>query len=146
MAKITAAVLVFGALALLFFMQEKNFVTTPTIVTIGSAEMRVEVADTPEERAQGLSGRQALNEGEGMLFIFEEEGNRGFWMKDMNFSIDIIWATSEGIVITIARDVSPSTYPQAFYPSEPSALYVLEVPAGFTKSHGIAEGAELVVK
>ena len=135
--------LALGALALFFFMQQKNFVTTPTKVTIGTTVVSVELADTPALRAQGLSGRASLNEGEGMLFIFEEEGSWGFWMKDMLFPIDIVWAASDGRVISIAHDVSPSTYPQGFYPREPRALYVLELPAGFAKRHNIVEGMKM---
>jgi uncharacterized membrane protein (UPF0127 family) len=141
--KVVISVLALGALALFFFMQEKNFVTTPTKVTIGTTVVSVELADTPALRVQGLSGRQSPSEGEGMLFIFEEEGNWGFWMKDMLFPIDILWAGSDGTIISIAKDVSPSTYPQAFYPTEPAAKYVLEVPAGFAKRHNIVEGMKM---
>ena len=112
-------------------------------VSIGSTTISVEVVDTYQERMQGLSGRTSLAESRGMLFVFEEEGNWGIWMKDMRFPLDIIWADSEGNIITIARDVAPETYPNAFYSKEPRARYVLEVPAGFTKMHGIAEGMML---
>lgn len=133
-------------IALLFFMQPKHNISAPSVVTIGSTAVRVDVADTPGERMQGLSGRQILKDGEGMLFIFEEDGSQGMWMKDMHFSIDIIWAKSDGTIITIEKKVSPETYPNAFYASEPTARYVLEVPAGFAERHGIAEGQKLVVQ
>lgn len=112
-------------------------------VSIGSTTISVEVADTHEERMQGLSGRTALAEGRGMLFVFEGEGDWAIWMKDMHFPIDIIWADSDGKIITIARSVAPETYPNAFYPGTPTALYVLEVPAGFSDKNGIAEGMQL---
>lgn len=81
-----------------------------------------------------------------MLFVFDKEDTWGIWMKDMQFAIDIIWADRTGTIITIARNVTPDTYPQAFYASEPRAIYVLEVPAGFTERQGIAEGAKFVLK
>ena len=114
-------------------------------VSVGSTTISVEVADSPEERTQGLSGRARLPEGHGLLFIFQREGKWGIWMKDMKFPIDIIWMSREGNIITIARDVAPQTYPNAFYPAQP-ALYVLEVPAGFSDKNGIAEGMVVVLE
>ncbi len=108
-------------------------------VVIGGEIVHVEVADTPEERAQGLSGRPDLAQGEGMLFIFERDGIYPFWMKDMLFSIDIAWMSLEGVVIDIAHSVSPDTYPASFGPDVVSR-YVLELPAGFMKEHKIQTG------
>lgn len=138
--------LVITLIVILFFMQQTQRMTMPTVVAIGDIKIQVDVAATPEKRTQGLSGRQSLGEGEGLLFIFEGEGNWGFWMKDMLFPIDIIWAATDGTIITVTSDVAPETYPQAFYPTVPRARYVLEVPAGFSEAHGIVEGAKLVVQ
>ena len=113
-------------------------------VTIGSARIDAEVVDTPSSRQQGLSGRESLPAGRGMLFIFDEPGSWGIWMKDMRFSIDILWAREDGTISTIARNVSPDTYPTVFSPKTPDALYVLELPAGAAAN--IAEGLKLVVE
>ncbi|TSC69667.1 MAG: hypothetical protein G01um101456_19 [Parcubacteria group bacterium Gr01-1014_56] len=104
----------------------------------------VEVADTESSRERGLSGRRSLLRGNGMLFVFESGATAGIWMKDMQFPIDIIWINASSTVITIAHDVSPDTYPNIFYPSSP-ARYVLEVPAGFAKQIGVAEGTKIVL-
>jgi uncharacterized protein len=96
------------------------------IVQIGRGEIVVEVADTDESRARGLSGRQSLGEDEGLLFVFETIGNHGFWMKEMHFPIDIIWLDEEKKVVHIESGVKPETFPRVFYPSYP-AKYVLEV-------------------
>ncbi|MDZ4225999.1 MAG: DUF192 domain-containing protein, partial [Patescibacteria group bacterium] len=87
--------------------------------------------------------RTSLAEGEGMLFVFEEQGAHGIWMKDMQFAIDIVWASRNGTIITIAERVAPDTYPQSFYASSAEARYVLEVPAGFVARAGIKEGMTL---
>ncbi|OGC83275.1 hypothetical protein A3D68_00990 [Candidatus Adlerbacteria bacterium RIFCSPHIGHO2_02_FULL_52_17] len=79
------------------------------------------------------------------MFVFDTEGEWGIWMKDMNFPIDIIWVGQDGTVVTVAKDVSPDTYPQAFYPSVP-ARFVLEVPAGFVAAHDIDEGSRLSIE
>src|SRR2546425_4514534 len=99
-------------------------------VRIGSISVMAEVADAPASIERGLAGRASLQEGQGMLLVFNAEDRWGVWMKDMRFPIDIIWADVRGSIVAIARDVSPPSFPRAFYPSRP-ARYVLEVPAGF---------------
>lgn len=131
-------------------------------VAIGSTTVAVQVADTPATRTQGLSGREticgaSLRQGcggaqQGMLFVFEAPGHWGFWMKDMNFPIDMLFANASGRIVTVEQNLSPASYnaqdPQAskiYYPAAP-AKYVLEVPAGFAAAHGIAVGSKLVVQ
>jgi uncharacterized protein len=103
-----------------------------------------EVADTGALREQGLSGRASLPEGRGMLFVFDQDGSWGIWMKDMLFSIDIVWLDKEGRVAWMETNVSPETYPTAFY-SESPARYVLELPAGAAAKYGIAIGTKIVL-
>ena len=79
-----------------------------------------------------------------MLFVLDTPSIQGVWMKDMEFSIDIIWIDENKKIITIARDVAPVTYPQVFYPTE-LAKYILEVPAGFAATHGVVEESSIVL-
>lgn len=109
-------------------------------VVVGGQSLPVELADTPEKRMRGLSGRESLPENRGMLFVFPEEGIYGFWMKDMRFSIDILWLSSSGEVVHIVESVTPESYPESFTP-EKAALYVLELPAGFARIHGVSLGS-----
>jgi uncharacterized membrane protein (UPF0127 family) len=106
--------------------------TNEIAITIGNTEVHADVADTDAERIQGLSGRESLEEGRGMLFIFDTEARHGIWMKDMNFPLDIVWLDAGKRVIWVEKNVSPDTYPNAFYPKEP-AKYVLELPSGSTE-------------
>jgi len=108
-------------------------------IQIGDEIINVDLADTDEKRAQGLSGRESLADGEGMLFIFPKPDVNYFWMKDMNFAIDMIWLNENKKIIHIARDVKPETFPKHFGPNEKSK-YVIEVLSGFTKEHGITVG------
>lgn len=101
---------------------------TPTL-KIGEAAIFVEIADSPEERMLGLSGREYLAKDHGLFFIFEEPGQHGFWMKDMSFAIDIVWIDESWHIVSLDRGVGPETFPQIFYPSE-AVKYVLELPAG----------------
>jgi len=74
-----------------------------------------------------------------MLFVFPEDGVYRFWMKDMRFSIDIIWLSDSGEVLHIEHSLAPSTYPNSYGPTT-SARYVLEVPAGFAVFHNLHIG------
>lgn len=96
----------------------------------------VVVADTDVKRQQGLSGLESLKKNSGMLFVFDKPGKYGFWMKDMNFPIDIIWIDANHTIVHIERNVSPDTFPQLFASSK-NALYVLEVAAGFADTHNM---------
>lgn len=89
---------------------------------------QLDVANTHELRREGLSGRTQLESNEGMLFLYDTRGEYGFWMKDMNFPIDIVWLNDEDEIITIAADVSPDSYPETFYPAK-KASKVIEIPA-----------------
>jgi len=112
---------------------------------LGGFPIIIEIADTPAERERGLSGREQLAHDRGLLFVFEKPGKYGFWMKDMNFSIDIVWLDHDGKIIYIAENVAPSTYPQVFLPPI-DALYVLEVSAGFLQIHNTNMGDVLEIK
>jgi uncharacterized membrane protein (UPF0127 family) len=111
------------------------------VITFDGASVRVEIADTDAERAQGLSGHAPLASDEGMLFVFPEEGRYSFWMKDMLFPIDILWLDSAGTVVHIERNVAPESYPTSFT-SDSLARYVLEVRAGFATEHEITVGSK----
>lgn len=108
-------------------------------VSFDDVDVEVELAQTTQERVQGLSGREKLASGQGMLFIFDEPDIYAFHMKDMNFAIDIIWMDEDRRVVDITHSLSPDTFPERFRPSSP-AQYVLEVPAGFSQDNGIKVG------
>lgn len=106
--------------------------------------LEVEVADTISSRELGLSGRKKLNDDEGMLFVFDTPGRYGFWMKDMQFPLDIAWINQNGIVVYIERNVTPETYPKAFI-NQSEALYVLEVNAGLLEKFGLYMGSKIKI-
>jgi uncharacterized membrane protein (UPF0127 family) len=66
----------------------------------------------------------------GLLFVFDEPGLHGIWMKDMRFPIDILWLDDAFQVVDVRKNVAPDSYPTVFKPTKP-ARYVLEVTAGF---------------
>lgn len=113
-----------------------------SVVYVGKKAIAVEVADTNAERSLGLSNRESLAKGSGLLFIFEKAGNYGFWMKEMLFSIDIVWMDENWQVINVEKSISPQTYPKIFYPNTP-AKFVLELNSGDASRLGIDAGQRL---
>jgi uncharacterized membrane protein (UPF0127 family) len=105
------------------------------VIDIGNSRIKALVANTPDLRERGLSGRTGLPSDSGMLFVFDTPSRYGFWMKDMEFPIDIIWISGDRVV-GIEKSLSPDSYPQIFYPEE-DVNFVLEVPAGFSERHNI---------
>ncbi|MCX6747455.1 MAG: DUF192 domain-containing protein [Candidatus Nomurabacteria bacterium] len=111
-------------------------------ISIAGIPLRVEFADTKEAQALGLSFRTPLKEDEGMLFVFDRPNTYKFWMKDMNFAIDMIWLDVNKKIVYIERNATPESYPKLFGPDQ-DAKYVLEVIAGFSAKHNLKIGDSL---
>jgi len=111
-------------------------------VKLAGQEIKVDLATTPVEQEQGLSGRAGLAENSGMLFIFNTPGKYPFWMKDMNFPIDMIWISSDMKVVYIKKNATPESYPRAYGPgpNDQAAKYVLEVVSGFADKNNLQVG------
>ena len=108
-------------------------------ITLNTARIRVDVADTQGLRELGLSGRSGLTADTGMFFVFPTDGHYSFWMKDMKFAIDMVWIASDEAVVGMFTNVAPDTYPKSFAP-DGVARYVLELPAGYVLAHGVKVG------
>lgn len=103
--------------------------------------IQLEWADTDQTRLKGLSGRESLDSDSGMLFIFEQPARECIWMKNMRFSIDIIWLDEAKTISKIERNVSPETYPATFCQDE--TMYVIELNAGEAEKLGLELGQKL---
>lgn len=110
-----------------------------TTVIINNTAFVSDIADIEALRTLGLSGRETLGKNEAMLFVFDDEAPRSFWMKDMYFPLDIVWINSEKRIVDISKDLQPESYPETFSPSSP-AQYVLEIRAGLSDEKGFKEG------
>lgn len=110
---------------------------------IGSHSIDVAIADTPERREKGLSGIEQLEVGQGLLFKFDTPGQYAFWMKDMRFSIDMVFIDSNMNVVEVIPNISPDTYPQAFSSKKKEYLYVLELGSGEAAKLNLEEGQVL---
>lgn len=106
---------------------------------IASTSVFASVANTLPDRIKGLSGTPYLPDGVVKLFAFGTEGEHSIWMKDMNYSLDIIWVSRAGNIVHIEENISPDTYPKSFSSPVP-AWYVIEANAGFVAREGIKVG------
>jgi uncharacterized membrane protein (UPF0127 family) len=95
----------------------------------------VEIAEDDYSRANGLMYREDLPENQGMLFIFEDERQQYFWMKNTPVSLDMIFVNTDNKIVNIEKYTMP--YSTKSYPSRKPALYVIEVVAGYSDQHGI---------
>ena len=115
------------------------------IVRVDELEFPVEVAVSPEERIKGLSGRASLDAGTGMLFVFEKADRLRFWMREMEFPLDMVWISAGCRVVDISDNV-PQPEPDTSladlprYSPEAVAKYVLEINAGESAELGLGVG------
>lgn len=107
----------------------------------GPHTFQVEIADDRAERNRGLMFRRELAEDAGMLFLFETEEPRSFWMRNTYVSLDIIYIDAEGRVVSIAAHTVPLS--EASLPSRRPAIAVLEVLAGTSDRIGIQPGTQI---
>lgn len=112
-------------------------------IELADRRFRTEVMDTDQARTQGLSGRGGLDADAAMLFVFNEPGKRCFWMKDMQFAIDILWFDGARRLIHQERAVLPETYPESYCVH--GAQYVVEFVAGTAEAIGVELGDALSV-
>lgn len=112
-------------------------------VVFAADTVRAEVAATAGEREEGLMYREELADGTGMLFVFESEEIRSFWMKNTFVPLDIAYLDSSMRIVDIKR-MEPEV--EDLYESSDPAMFALEVPQGWFEDHGIEEGdrAEVV--
>jgi uncharacterized protein len=104
-----------------------------------SVEVEVEIADDTEEMARGLMGRTALAEDAGMLFVYPDERELSFWMKDTLIPLSIAFMDAEGRIVDIQDMRALDDEPPHYTSAEP-ARYALEVNKGFFDERGVEVG------
>lgn len=109
-------------------------------LTIGEHTFYTEVASTPEERQRGLMHRKSLKEDHAMIFVFENESKRSFWMKNTTIPLSIAYITKSG-VITGIYPMKPLSLESV--ESRRSVMYALEVNQGAFQKRGIVPGDEI---
>lgn len=128
---------------------------TDVLFSPSGDQIFVELASTEDKRNLGLSGKDKLkmyNQGdkiitEGMLFVFDKEQITSFWMKDMNFDLDMIWLNSDFKILHIEKNAKANSYnaknpnaSQFFTSGNTPAKYVLEINGGYSNKMNLKVG------
>lgn len=108
-------------------------------------KISVEIADDNNEREKGLMFRERLDENSGMLFVFDDESYRSFWMKNTLIPLDIIFIGKNFEIVDIKNAVPCREYPCALYKSSKPAKYVLEVKGNFTMRNKVGIGDKIIL-
>jgi len=107
-----------------------------TISTIEAA-----IADDAKERSQGLMDVNNLPADKGMLFIFDENEPRSFWMANTPLPLDIFFLNANKTIVRIHYNTQP--FSEKNLTSEQPAKYVIETNAGYSISHDLQEGMKV---
>ena len=116
--------------------------------TIRKQTFHIDVARTPKEKQIGLSDKKSIPANYGMYFPFEKADYYAFWMKNMKFSIDMIFLRDNKIVTIHSNIPAPTTENNnlpLYQPNEP-ANAVLEITAGLSQKYGFAKGDLVTLK
>lgn len=144
MKKILIFIAILLAIVVVGLIAQNHFKTrskTPT-ATINNHTFKLELAKTQKEKEIGLSNKKSLGKDAGMLFLFEKPDYYSFWMRNMRFSIDIIYIKDNRIV-TIHKNVKPpkdANENLLVYNSSQPADKVLEIDAGLSEKYNFKEG------
>ncbi len=122
---------------------QRGLRTTTATVHAGdkAIPLTVELCLNNRQREVGMMCRTEAPDDAGMLFVFEREGRRSFWMKNTLVPLDIIFLDASHRVVNVQADAAPLTLSPR--PSLAPAQYVLEVRGGWAKDHGLAPGDQV---
>ena len=147
------AVLLFGSFSCKETTEEKSL--TKEISFTKDAELRlikanndsiivnldIEIADTDYKTETGLMYRNYMDENQAMLFVFDDERPRSFYMKNTAIALDIIYLNTNKEIVSIQKNAKP--YDQTSLPSNANAKYVLEVNAGLSEKWQLENGDKI---
>lgn len=143
----------FCLLAFIFFLSacgQKSLIFEQQTYNLAGEDFVLDLAKTPEQYRQGLSNRTSLDSNQGMLFLYSEKQNLTFWMKEMNFDIDLVWLNDGKIMAYIANMPKPAKNTALkdlpLYASPMPVNQVLELPAGTIERLKLEIGQQLLVE
>ena len=116
-------------------------------VELHGQRFSIEFATDNASREHGLMMRNTLAADHGMLFVFPDTANRGFWMKNTLIPLDILYFDTDYRLVSMQLDVPPcKADPCPTYPSNAAARYVLELSAGTAHRIGAKVGDTLKIE
>lgn len=101
----------------------------------------IEIADDDFKTQQGLMYRNSMKASQGMLFVFDNEQPRSFWMKNTQIPLDLIYANKDLKIVSISKNAK--AYDKTSLPSKYPAQFVFEINAGLSDKLGIKVGQKL---
>lgn len=113
-----------------------------SLIYVGGIPLQVEIADSPEKRERGLSGRKKIDSG--MLFIFEKQDIYPFWMKDTYVPLSIAFIDRDGVIISI-QDMAPLYTNRLYIPPKP-IFYALEVEMDWFEKNDVDVGDSVIIQ
>ena len=118
---------------------------TPS-VELGGQRYSIEIADNDATREHGLMDRTEMAADHGMLFVFQDDTPRAFWMKNTKIPLDMLFFDADRHLVSVQHDVPPCVAdPCPAYSSGAPARYVLELNAGQAKKLGLTSGDEMQI-
>ena len=142
---------IFSIIFLLFFLSNCANISGKNLKEISIfngrnwIKVNVEIADDNMERARGLMFREKLDENYGMFFVFEDEENQTFWMKNTLIPLDIIFIDKDMKIVDVKFAFPCQKNPCDLYISSKPSKYVLEVNGNFTIKNNIKIGDSIVL-
>ncbi len=119
-----------------FTKEGELFLLKPSGDTI--QKLDIEFAETTYERETGLMYRESMATNQGMLFIYDQEAARAFYMKNTHIPLDIIYFGSDSTAVSFQENAKPLD--ETPLPSEGPAQFILEVNAGLVQEWNIEAG------
>lgn len=114
----------------------------PYRIAVGSNTVSVELAMTNAERERGLMYRNRMSEGDGMLFLYPEAGERYFWMKNTILPLTLAYVRSDGTISSL-HDLEPLN--EQSVPSKEPVPYILEMNRGWFERHKVVPGDKIAI-
>jgi uncharacterized membrane protein (UPF0127 family) len=106
-------------------------------MTLAGRPFTIEVADTPETQEIGMMYRDSVPGDRGMIFVFPDEDDRSFWMKNTRIPLDIVYADKNGKVVAV-KSMKP--YDLTGIESDKPAMYAIELNVGVANAIGLKVG------
>jgi hypothetical protein len=101
----------------------------------------VEIPETTEEQSVGLMNRDPISYDQGMFFIFDKDRVQSMWMKNVNFSLDMIFVDNRQLILNIEENTEPRT--SNLYESNGLCKYVIEVLGGFCEKFKVEKNQKI---
>ncbi len=106
-------------------------------ISVKGVRLDVEIARSQDEQAKGLMFRKSLEDGRGMIFVYDTDRQLSFWMKNTLIPLSIAYIRADGIITDILDMTPLSTAPVT---TRHYVRYALEVPQGWFLKNDIHAG------